>query len=163
MSEQQLSTEQKNLELKIIIEVSAKAENLYNKVVPLGDHAAYALKKFHRSQMTGLENIAEGTLKAVDVLDYIKRQTARYKYWREPFPPQSTVPFGQRLLSFFEQELLMHSDLISKRLELADATDEQKQLHRRIYLLLIRQCIHHLVIQYEFRVNIPDDLKQRGA
>ena len=48
-----------NPEMKIIREVNIQAENFYNEAVKLGDHAAYALKAQHRSQMTNLENIAD--------------------------------------------------------------------------------------------------------
>ncbi len=73
-------------EMQIILEVNDQAELFYEDAIQIGDHAAYALKARHRSQMTGLENVAESALKASDVLDYVKRQTARFPYWRQNFP-----------------------------------------------------------------------------
>ncbi len=75
--------------LKIKREISDQADILYEKAIELGDHAAEAFeglnkneRRRHRSQMTGLENIAETTLKVSDVLNYIKKQTARREYSR---------------------------------------------------------------------------------
>ena len=69
-----------NPEMKIIREVSIQAEDFYDDAVKLGDHAAFALKATHRSQMTSLENIAESTFKTSDIFDYIKKQTSRFPY-----------------------------------------------------------------------------------
>ena len=90
-----------NKEMQIIREVSAVAETeaFYRKAEKLGQHAAHALKASHRSQLTGLENIAESTFKTTDILDYIKKQTARFPYWRQGFP-QGENPnegFGESL------------------------------------------------------------------
>jgi hypothetical protein len=159
MTDQQSTTEQHNSELKIIIEVNAQAEAFYPDTVELGDHAAYALQKDHRSQLTGLENIADGALKTTDVFDYVKRQTARFEYWRKDFPTHSEQSFGLRLLDYLEKKLPNKRDAICNKLKIGDATDDDKYLRRRIYLLLIRQCVHQLVIEYEFRVNA--DLQQQ--
>ena len=67
-----------NPEMKIIREVSIQAEDFYDDAVKLGDHAAFALKAAHRSQMTSLENIAESTFKTSDIFDYIKKQTSTF-------------------------------------------------------------------------------------
>src|SRR5260370_7397227 len=83
-----------NAEMKIIRQVHIQAENFYNDAVKLGDHAAYVLKAQHRSQMTNLENIAESAFKATDIFDYIKKQTARFSYWRQPFPEDKDANTG---------------------------------------------------------------------
>ena len=96
-----------NPEMKIIREVNIQAENFYNEAVKLGDHAAYAIKTQHRSQMTNLENIAESSFKATDILDFIKKQTARFSYWRQPFPEDkdANTGFGERLKRYLENNL----------------------------------------------------------
>src|SRR5258707_12125193 len=96
-----------NPEMKIIREVNIQAENFYDEAVKLGDHAAYALKAQHRSQMTNLENIAESSFKATDILDYIKKQTARFSYWRQPFPEDkdATTGFGEKLNNYLNDPL----------------------------------------------------------
>src|SRR5260370_28587055 len=93
-----------NPEMKIIREVNIQAENFYSEAVKLGDHAAYALKAQHRSQMTNLENIAESSFKATDILDYIKRQTARFSYWRQPFPgdKDANTGLGEQIKQYLE-------------------------------------------------------------
>ncbi len=168
-------------EMQIILEVSDQAENFYEDAVQLGDHAAYALKARHRSQMTGLENIAESTLKSSDVLDYIKRQTARFPYWRQNFPKDlsnqsfnerskqseesdpSNKGFGERLKLYLEKNLVDKRNAICSKghLDIGNQTDEDRQLRRRIYLLLIRQFLRKMVAQYEYRVSFED--RKKGA
>jgi hypothetical protein len=144
-----------NQKMKIIREVNTQAELFYNDAVGLGDHAASALKKEHRSQMTSLENIAESTLKTTDVFDYIKKQIARYEYWRKSLREQkdSNEGFGERLKSYLETKLPERIVTISKAVGIGDVTDEDKQERREIYLLLMRQFIRQVVVQYEYRVN----------
>ena len=147
-----------NPEMKIIREVNIQAENLYNTAVKLGDHAAYALKAQHRAQMTNLENIAESAFKATDILDYIKKQTARFTYWRQPFPEDkdASVGFGERLKNFLENQLKTTLESICgpRRLNIGNTTDEDKQERRRIYLLLMRQFIRQMVVEYEYQVSL---------
>jgi hypothetical protein len=152
-------------EMQIILEVSNQAENFYEDAIQLGDHAAYALTIRHRSQMTGLENIAESALKYSDVLDYIKRQTARFSYWRQDFPngeaPKGS--FGERLKVQLEDDLAKKRDVICKeKLKIGDKSDKDRQVRRRVYLLLIRQFLRHMVAQYEYRVSFSE-LPKKGA
>ncbi len=148
-----------NKDMQIIREVSATAESdaFYGKAEKLGQHAAQALKASHRSQLTGLENIAESTLKTTDILDYIKKQTARFSYWRQGFP-QAENPnegFGESLKKYLEQDLRTRRDTIcNARLKIGDKTDEDKQHRRRVYLLLMRQFIRQMVVEYEYRVSL---------
>lgn len=152
-----------NKEMQIIREVTIQAENFYEDAVQLGNHAAYVLTKAHRSQMTGLENIAESALKASDILDYIKRQTARTLSWRQVFPGEkpSDEAFGERLKNYLEKELGRKRDAICrlKTLEIGNETDEDKTLRRHVYLLLIRQFIRQVVAEYEYRVSFERDKK----
>jgi len=152
-----------NKGMQIIREVNIQAENFYEDAIQLGDHAAYALTKAHRSQMTGLENIAESALKASDILDYIKRQTARTLSWRQVFPGEkpSDEAFGERLKNYLEKELARKRDAIcgSKMLRIGNETDEDKTLRRHVYLLLIRQFIRQVVAEYEYRVSFERDKK----
>lgn len=153
-----------NQGMQIKLEVSSQAENFYDDAVLLGDHAAYALTFKHRSQMTGLENIAESAFKASDVFDYVKRQTARFSYWRQDFPngKASKESFGERLKSYLEVELAKRRDGICGKLKIGDKTDEDRQVRRRVYLLLIRQFLRHMVAQYEYRVSISEP-PQKGV
>ena len=154
-----------NRKMKIIREVSNQAELFYNDAVGLGDHAAIALKKTHRSQMTSLENIAESTFKTTDVFDYIKKQIARYDYWRKPLREQKDANegFGERLKAYLETKLPSRIDSVSKAVGTEDTSDvdKQGQERREIYLQLMRQFIRQVVVQYEYRVN--QENQGRGA
>ncbi len=147
-------------QVKIIREVNVQAEEFYKDAVEMGIHAASALKANHRSQMTGLENIAESALKYSDIFDYIKRQTARYSYWQQgPEHEKTGEAFGERLLKYLEQELRNRRDSVCRRLVVGDKTEEDKQLRRHLYLLLIRQFVRQLVVQYEYRARLVDNKK----
>ena len=142
-------------QVKIIREVNIQAEEFYKDAVDLGIHAAYTLKDDRRSQMTGLESIAESTLKYSDIFDYIKRQTARYSYWQQgPEHEKSGEAFGVRLLKYLERDLANRRDSVCKRLDIAEKTEEDKQLRHRLYLLLIRQFVRQMVVQYEYRAKL---------
>ncbi|GAC1461889.1 MAG: hypothetical protein NVS4B12_08720 [Ktedonobacteraceae bacterium] len=156
MNQLQLSTEKTKLELKMIRLVNDEAEGFYPMSVELGDHAAYALQRLHRSQLTGLENITECALKTTDIFDYIKRQTARFEYWRRTFPGHSEEAFGLRLKNYLEQELAEKRDRLCAcdRLNLESESEIDRQLRRRVYLLLIQQCIRQMTVQYEFRISL---------
>ena len=147
-----------NPEMKIIREVHIQAENFYNDAVKLGDHAAFVLRAQHRSQMTNLENIAESAFKTTDIFDYIKKQTARLVQWRQPFPDDKdgNVGFGERLKRYLEENLQTKLETVCSpnRLNIGDTTDEDKQERRRIYLLLIRQFIREMVVEYEYQVSL---------
>jgi hypothetical protein len=146
-----------NPEMKIIREVSDQAENFYEDAIRLGDHAADALKAQHRSQMTELENIADGALKSSDIFDYIKKQSARFFYWRQAFAEHgdAKIGFGERLKTYLEKDMAQKLKTICdpERLNIGNSSDEDKQKRRRIYLMLIRQFIHQMVAEYEYQTS----------
>lgn len=162
-----------NRDMQITLEVNHQAENFYPDAIQLGDHAAYALKARRRSQLTGLENLAENALKVSDVLDYVKRQTARFLEWRQTLPPAAApqgnasrsgddpeiLGFGERLRWHLEKDLEKRCDNICDRLKIDKKGEENRKLRRRVYLLLIRQFIRQMVIEYEFRVSFADAKK----
>lgn len=164
-------------EMQIKLEVSIQAEQFYDDAIQLGDHAAYAVKKKHRTQLTGLENVAESAMKVSDILDYVKRQTARLPYWRQAFVQEqqgsqkekaawhSIYPgdaadkeFGERLKHYLEHVLAEKRDVLCRtKLDTGNKTDEER---RQVYLLLIRQFIRQLVIQYEYRLSFDRERKE---
>jgi hypothetical protein len=143
-------------DMKVIREVSNQAEVFYKDAVALGNHAAHAFgsKAEHRSQMTSLENIANSTFKTSDVFDYIKKQTARHDEWRRTFQ-LSDVPdigFGERLLKYLQENLATTLNTLCgpNRLNVPSNTESGQQERRHIHLLLMRQFIRQMVVQYEF-------------
>jgi hypothetical protein len=151
-----------NSTTKIIREVNNQAELFYSEAVGLGDHAADALGKARRSQMTSLENIAESTMKSTDVFDFIKKQIARHDDWRKSFKDHKDANqgFGERLKTYLEKELPPKTAIISESVGIGNVTDKDQQQRRKIYLLLIRQFIRQVVVQYEYRLN-PDKANQK--
>ena len=156
----------KNLAIKIIREVNKQAgtEKFYGDAVEIGDHAAFAIGGKHRSQLTGLENIAESALKITDIFDYIKRQTARYSYWRTAFPQHSKDAFGERLRNHLEVELAKIRDTTCDAyLKIGNESDEDKLQRNNVYLKLIRQFIRQMVVEYEYRVSTDAQMNKNGA
>lgn len=153
-----------NPEMKVIREVSFMADDCYEDAVQLGNHAAEAIKARHRSQMTGLENIAESTLKTSDVFDYIKKQIARFSHWRQTFSRQKDKKqgFGERLLAYLENDLARKRDEICDLLKIGDTSYQDKQERRRIYLLLMRQFIRSLVVIYEYHVSLSNGSEEES-
>jgi hypothetical protein len=155
-----------NREMQIIREVNIQAESFYQDSVRLGDHAASVIGRSRRSQMTGLENIADSALKTSDIFDYIKRQTARFSFWRQNFPTEKlpekerhitdSMAFGERLIHHLQTDLGGRRNTIcdSKHLNIDESTDENQHLRRQVHLLLIRQFVHQMVAQYEFRSSL---------
>lgn len=153
-----------NDEMKVVREVNIQAEGFYGDAESMGRHAAEALGrneppgKKRRSQMTSLENIAEGALKTSDVFDYIKKQTARFEDWRKGYTEgeQSYGPFGLRLKDYLEKNIAGRRDSIcdARHLNVSNQTEDGRRERQRIYLLLIRQFIRQVVAQYEFSVNL---------
>lgn len=151
-----------NKQMQIIREVNIEAEEFYQQAIDLGMHAANVLTKGHRSQMTGLENIANTAQKTTDVFDYIKRQTARFSDWQQgdQNAEQPDMPFGLRLKKALEGLKQQREDLCTpERLDISNETPADKHLRQRVYLLLIRQFIHQMVVHYEFHLNFPNGVE----
>jgi len=133
--------------LKIIREVSVRADNFYTQAEELGSIAARVLKEKeenrHRSQITKLENIANNAMKVTDVVNYLKKQTARIEGWQREI-------LGKRLIDTlgFGGTLEQTSQQICTTLSLADPAIKQ-----HIHLLLIREFVRQLAAQYEWKVT----------
>ncbi len=151
----------------IIMRVNEKAEDFYEDALELGTIAAKAFKQAqeqrnshkqnrHRAQMTGLENIAETTLKFTDVLDYIKKQIARLDLWSfkyEGKPGGGYKAFGESLKSYIEGRLKVEADQICNDLHIGDTRIEDKRDRQLVYLQLIRQFVRQIVVQYEYKTD----------
>ncbi|MBA2678587.1 MAG: hypothetical protein H0U76_09390 [Ktedonobacteraceae bacterium] len=138
----------------IILRVNEQAEDFYEKSKELGTRAARSFdtqgreREKHRSQMTGLENIAETTLKATDVLDYIKKQMARERSgWTIP-----EQQFGEHLKRYIEDKdgLKVAVDAVCTSVGIGDTTEEDRRERKHVRLLLIRQLIRQVVVQFEY-------------
>ncbi len=100
------------IELIIRVNKQAGSEEFYKKSQELGLLAAQSFRgeqgherqQRHRAQLTGLENVAETTLKVTDVLDYIKKQTARQKGWQKEVGSHGER-FGESLKTYIESGL----------------------------------------------------------
>ena len=149
----------KRIELIIRVNKQAGSEDFYKKSQELGMLAAQSFRgeresdkqERHRSQMTGLENIAETTLKVTDVLDYIKKQTARQKGWQKEVGANGER-FGESLKNYIESGLETFVNNVCNGF-IDSAIDEGKQQRQEAYLQLIRQLIRQIVVQYEYQVS----------
>ncbi|MGB1251993.1 MAG: hypothetical protein ACPG8W_15355 [Candidatus Promineifilaceae bacterium] len=129
--------------------IARRADHIrfYETAETFGSLAASSLVNRGRSQMTGLENIANSSLKVTDVFNYIKTRTARSKSGRE----WQDADLGKKLLAFLQNEGLGHLrddhlKPIVKNMQVRENSAEYQQ----IYLHLVRAFIHQLVAQYEW-------------
>jgi len=165
-----------NQDMKIIREINLEAEGFYDEAQALGNHAYQAFKDGHRAQLTGLENVAESSLKTSDILDYIKKQISRSdpgKYWRtesEDDLPEGKVRqgFGERLkknlegLSMQVERVCRNADIVTKVERGRPRQDEELQRaklkadrwkRQDIHVRLMREFIRQMVVQYEYRTG----------
>src|SRR5690242_7148143 len=152
-----------NKEMQIILEINNQADIFYPDAVKLGDHASAVLKR-SRAQLTGLETIAESTNKTSDVFDYIKKQTARNSSWRQTHKDSPNEGFGLRLKNYLDITLRARTKtLCEEQLKIGNASEKDQRERRRIHLLLMRQFIRQMVVEYEFQVNRGDTLNQQNT
>lgn len=166
-----------NQDMKIIREINLEAERFYEKAQALGNHAYQAFKDKHRAQLTGLEDVAESSLKTSDVLDYIKKQIAHSdpgKDWRtesakDLSPDESPRGFGERLKTYLEQDLSERVEIVCKNVDIVTKVEKGKskqdqeleraklKAHRwkrqDIHVRLIREFVRQMIVQYEYRAG----------
>ena len=88
-----------SLNMKIHREVELQIDQMYKDTRALGSVAFQVFGRDRgKAQLRNLENIANSTLKVSDVLDYIKRQTARMNEWKKQ-------GFGKRMLKYVEEDI----------------------------------------------------------
>ncbi len=137
-------TEQ-TLRMKILRAVALRADSFYDKAKRLGSSAAQALTDKKRSQINGLEGIANSALKTTDVFDFIKVRTARQEEWRQG-------NWGPELLAYLSRDLRKQRIAICQELEVDPNSAEGIQ----VYLLLIREFVRQLAAQYEYACKFPN-------
>lgn len=131
-----------NIQKQIVREVSLIADDLYPDAQKLGTIAFEALTKDKRSQITGLESLANSTQKVSDVFNYIKTRTARHTAWKDQ-------DFGKKLLAYMENTLAKKHELVLTRINERGITPDRYQ-QQEIHIMLIRAFIAQLAAQYEF-------------
>ena len=132
------------LRIKILREVALQADKSYNKAQALGTKAAHSLGKQKRSQINGLESIANSALKTSDVFDFIKLRTARQKEWRGE-------DWGRELLDYVSRDLRTQRGVICTTLDIKSDTAAGLEVH----LLLIREFVRQLAAHYEYVCEFP--------
>jgi hypothetical protein len=165
-----------NQDMKIIREINLEAERFYDEAQSLGNHAYQAFKDKSRTQLTGLENVAESSLKTSDIIDYIKKKIARSdpgNEWRakgkeDPPTEESQKGFGERLKSELEalsdqvERVCRNVEIVTKVEKGRPGQDEKLQRARMkadrwkrqdIHLRLMREFIRQMVVQYEYRAG----------
>jgi len=160
--------------IEILHAVHEAAEKFYDTSQELGILAAAAFqeqkenqRERHRAQMTGLENIAETTMKVSDVLDYIKKQTARQPGWHKKRPVSELLDdfenaraqeyadrcFGEILKEYIEKDLAERCTTICGSLGINPNIEEDQRDQQQVFLQLIRQLVRQLVVHYEYKIS----------
>lgn len=135
-----------NKRMKMLRAVALEADAFYEQAKEFGVQAARALGCDKRSQITGLESIANSTPKVSDVLDYLKLRTARQKEWQQG-------DLGKHLIHYIETDLKEKRDAICRPAALCRQAELGKLdpfVQQEVYMLLIRAFVAQLAAQYEF-------------
>lgn len=142
-----------NREMIFVREVALQADDFYGDAETFGGWAAIALRG-KRAQITGLENIANSSLKVSDVLDYLKKQTAKAKAgkeWRHFNKEHNEL--GRQLIDFIHDKLRGRRDAVCNNVAAStgqQASDLEKQ---QVFLALIREFVRQIAAQYELGVQ----------
>ncbi len=144
-------------EMLFVHEVAIQSDTFYDEGAKFGQWAARALGGRRRSQITGLESIANSSLKVSDVLDYLKKQTAKAKAgeeWRHN--NEARQELGQQLIAFITGKLREKRETVCNSVARSTeqaATEREKQ---QVHLALIREFIRQVAAQYELEVSRHD-------
>ncbi|VFU18280.1 hypothetical protein SCFA_4010004 [anaerobic digester metagenome] len=138
-------------QLTILQLLNLAADEFYEEAKHMGRLANHALSTKGRSQMKGLERVANSLVKVSDIFDNVKKQTARHEEWQ-------TDNFGQQLLTFLEQDLRTRTEDIVKQAQEAIRESETDQHpteitaldKQEIYIRLCQEYVRQLVVHYEY-------------
>jgi len=137
--------------------VAIQADAFYDDGERFGHWAATALGGRRRAQVTGLEGVANSTLKVSDVLDYLKKQTARSdvgEAWRHNNPEGKA--FGPELIGFIRGQLRTRSESICQSVAGDTKQTIEPTEKQQVYLALIREFLRQVAAQYELEVSRRD-------
>ncbi|MBU6349703.1 MAG: hypothetical protein KGS73_06090 [Chloroflexi bacterium] len=133
------------LRLQILREVALLSDNFQSEAENLGSRAAKSLTDSKRSQITGLESLANSALRATDVFDFIKLRIARQEAWRGD-------NWGAHLLEFICDNLREQRTQICSRLQIQSPSLEAQE----VYLMLIREFVRQFAAHYEYALKYPN-------
>jgi hypothetical protein len=130
--------------LRILTEISLKADYYSEQAQALGKEAAKDFGNRRKAQIKGLENIANSALKVTDVLDYVKKQIGRHGFWKS---------FGEKLKTHLEKNIREDKDSICQKLNL-DNSKETGFEGQEVYLTLIREFIRQMTVHFEYELAV---------
>jgi hypothetical protein len=131
-------------QMQIVRAVALAADGFYEDAKKFGETAVDCFTGGRRSQITGLESLANSSIKVSDVLDYIKKQVGKdsdkseKQTWRKN-------DFGKKLLEYLEVNLRRQLGTLSLSPPSTDKAEQQ-----RVYLMMIREFVRQLSAHYEY-------------
>lgn len=135
-----------SLEMKIYraIAIELDTDAMREKAKKFGKIAADKFgKERGKAQLRNLENIANSTVKVSDVIDYVKKQTARMREWAE---------LGAKMVEFLEKEIPTKRTVVLGIAPLPE-DDHRRFREQDISLQLIRGFLHQLVVHFEWELS----------
>jgi len=145
-----------NREMAFVREVALQADTFYGDSEGFGQRAARALPG-KRAQITGLESIANSSLKVSDVLDYLKKQTAKAKAgkeWRQVDTAHKEL--GQQLIAFIREDLRVKRDAVCNSVSNSTGQGASELEKQQVFLALIREFVRQVAAHYELGVSGHD-------
>ena len=143
-----------NIRMKMLRKIALVVDTdvFYKQSEKFGKLAARSLTSERRSQITGLENLANTSRKVSDILDYVKVRTARDLQSRKNDQPGwHRNDLGKEALAYLEQDLRKLRDDLCRSKELASLDEFQQQ---EVYMLLIRAFVSQLAAHYEYACQV---------
>ncbi|HYV07031.1 MAG TPA: hypothetical protein VFB82_20715 [Blastocatellia bacterium] len=145
-----------NREMAFVRELAMQADTFYSESEGFGRWAARALPG-KRAQITGLESIANSSLKISDVLDYLKKQTAKAKAgkeWRQQ--DKAHKELGHQLITFIRDDLRVKRDAVCNSVGDSTGQGASEFEKQQVFLALIREFVRQVAAQYELGVSGHD-------
>src|SRR5438128_568595 len=140
----------------IVQQVSLRADAFYDHGQKFGQWAAQT--GMRRAQITELENVANSSLKVSDILDYLKKQTAKSKNGRE-WRQHLTTPqeagtetdanpvqqqLGPEMITFISDRLRRERDVVCNGVGSVTQQLASEQEKQQVYLALIREFVRQV-------------------
>jgi len=140
--------EVRNRELRLVRAVALAADQHYNDAERIGRAAAQSFAeqgRGGRSQVTGLEAVANSALRVTEIFNYIKKQVgkdSKGESWRRN-------DFGRNLLEFLDQKLSKTVSEFDIQPPVQDGAERQ-----RAHLLLARAFLQAVAAHFEFERTV---------
>lgn len=129
--------------LRLQRELDLQADLLYGEAEQLG--AALARGQTKNAQISGMESVANSSTRVTDLLDYIKRQTAKAKRGKEWRATVNGETVGEALLRVLTQDVPRRAAAATKAagVDIPQPSADWQELQLHLARVFVRQVAIH--------------------